>query len=149
MIWLSLLRRFWPFIAGAVLIFSAWLWHLSEMSSARKEGYEQARTEAVAELAAYKAHRDEIEAEVQREHSQTMEDLRKQAARELRGKSIRCVLGDADEVRTGKDTGQPAGSAERESAGGASRNLRAEIVEAGETCERMRQQLIAIRALDR
>jgi hypothetical protein len=37
MIYLTLLKRFWPFIAGALLLIAAYAWHRSEIRQAVKE----------------------------------------------------------------------------------------------------------------
>ena len=43
--WLLLLKRFWPLLAGAALLGGAWLWHVAKVHEADAAGYERAKDE--------------------------------------------------------------------------------------------------------
>lgn len=144
--WLVLVKRFWPLIAGAVVLLGVYLWHLSAVSSARHEGYAKAQSEFAAQLERERELRRVIDEETRREYEQALDKVRADAARELRGRSIHCVLGPADPVRAGRDpSAVPSGTADQYALR-ADVDLRPQIVRVGETCEQLRQQLIAIKA---
>ncbi|MGQ0834970.1 MAG: hypothetical protein ACT4O5_08655, partial [Gammaproteobacteria bacterium] len=83
---------------------------------------------------------------VRQDYETRIADLSAAAARERRGKPIRCVLGDSDEVRTGRDSGGVAAGAAGEPIVRTPVDLRSDIVRVGSACEQMRQQLLAIKA---
>jgi hypothetical protein len=143
--WLLLLKRFWPAIAVTLALLAGWLWHVSEIKEARAD--ERAKVTAKYQA----AHKLLIERHVERlgqtreKYANRIEQLRQSVSIELSGPPIRMC--NAISVRAPEGAGGPVSSP----AGGPtvqpSVDLRPRIVQAGETCERMRQQLIAIRAL--
>lgn len=143
--WWTLAKRFWPVLAAAALLFAAYLWHLSEVHTAVTQARAEAKAAYDAELERDRQHRREIDDEVQLAHQKSLEDVRAAVARELRGRPIRCMLDAASQVRTGRDSGESTGSATGESALRSAPDIRSSLVQRGETCERLRQQLIAIR----
>lgn len=143
--WMILFRRFWPYVAAAGLLIGAWLWYRAQINEAHETGYRLAQAEYRTELEQMRQHYQDLGQEVQREHYEQVEKLRADAARELRRRPIRCVLG--DEVRADQDPRKPAGGAAGGSDVQPAVDLRSRIVRQGETCERLRQQLIAIKKL--
>jgi hypothetical protein len=73
-------------------------------------------------------------------------ELHARAGIERGGPAIHCVLHAPGEVRSGSDSAGPVEGAGGESAVRADADIRPELVRVGETCEAMRQQLIAIKA---
>lgn len=144
MMWLALLKRFWPLLAGALALVAVCVWHVSEVRQARRAGYEQAHHEFTAQLERERQLWRQIEQETRDGYQSEIDQLRKNAARERRGPAIRCVLD--DKVRTAGDSGGTASSSTDGHAVRADVDLRPEIVRVGETCEQLRQQLIAIKA---
>jgi hypothetical protein len=140
---MTLLLRFWPHILAAVAVVGAVWWFSHSRSTA---GYEAATAEMQAELNRERELRKAVDWKVRQDYETRIADLNATVARERRGKSIRCVLGDSGEVRAGRDPGGSAGGATGESAVRAAPDIRPELVSRGETCERLRQQLITIKA---
>lgn len=59
---LGLLKRYWPFLAGAVALLTVVLWYRGQLADARQEGYNQAVLEAnEAAAAASAAYQQEVE----------------------------------------------------------------------------------------
>lgn len=143
--WLTLLKRFWPYIAGALLLIALTVFVRSYLSSVEQRGYDRAKVEYAIELERDRQHRREVDEETERVHQESLAKVRADASRELRGRSIRCVLGSPGEVRAGQNPGKPAGGAGDEHALRANVDLRPAIVRQGEACEALRQQLMAIR----
>lgn len=139
-----IVRRFWPLIAGAVLLVGAWLWHMSEVRSAHKAGYNKAQAEAASQREKDREHQREIDEEVQREHEARVGELQGRVNRLLaRNDAIRmCEPGD---VQAGTDTGEPTGSTAGGSALRAGADLQPRLVLYGQQCEKLRRQLIAIK----
>lgn len=149
MMWLTLLKKFWPYIAGALLLLGAWLWYREQLQEADQAGYKRAQAEYTAELENARKQWQKADEETQRDHETQLTKIREDAARELLGRPIRCVRSSpakVSEVRVPTDPGEPAGSPGGEPAGELSENLRPRIVVAGSGCEKMRQQLIVIKA---
>ncbi len=140
---LALLGRFWPHILAALAIVGGLLYfgHVRY-----RAGYQAARDELQSELERERQHQKEIYQEVQRQHETEIAQLRKDAARELRGRPIRCVLGDSSEVRVPGDPSATAGGPAGEPAVRADENLRPLIVQRGEAAEQLRRQLMNIKA---
>lgn len=109
-------------------------------------GYEAATAAMQEELNRERELRKAVDWKVRQDYETRIADLNATVARERRGKSIRCVLGESSEMRAGRDTGGSAGSAAGESTVRAAADLRPELVHRGETCEQLRQQLITIKA---
>lgn len=147
--WLALLKRFWPYLAVTILLLSVWVWHLAQVREARQEGRNEALALAAVEIEKAREHWREIEQETQIAHQQQLEKIRANAARELRGRPIRCVLGDANKVRGADDPGKSADGSGGEPTLQPAADLRSRIVHSGETCEQLRQQVISIRDLQR
>ena len=147
MIWVTLLRRFWPYLAALGLLAGAWLWYRRQIHEADVAGYKRAQAEFTAELERMRQHYQDLGQEVQRDHQQRIEKLRAAAARELRRRPIHCMLGGADQVRADQDTGKPPGGSGGRPDVQSDVDLRSRILQQGETCERLRQQLIAIKKL--
>jgi hypothetical protein len=140
---LAILSRFWPQILAAVVVIGA-VWYFSH--ARYTAGYEAATAAMQEELNRERELRKAIDWKVRQDYEARISDLNATVARERRGKSIRCVLGDSGQMRSGRD---PGGSADGTAGGSAVRaaaDLRPELVHRGETCERLRQQLIAIKA---
>jgi hypothetical protein len=146
MMWLALLKRFWPLLAGVLLLVAVYAWHVSEVRQARRAGYEQAHHEFTAQLERERQLWRQIEQETRDGYQSEIDQLRKSAARERRGPAIRCVLDDKSKVRIAGDSGGIASSSADGHAVRADVDLRPEIVRVGETCEQLRQQLIAIKS---
>lgn len=143
---MSFVLRNWRAFAvlGLALAIIAALWLYGR--SKYQAGYEAARDEIQSQLETERQHQKEIYQEVQRQHEQQIAQVRKDAARELRGRPIRCVLGDSDQVRVPGDSGAASPGSGDQHAVRADVDLRPQIVRVGETCEQLRQQLIAIKA---
>jgi hypothetical protein len=137
-----LLSRLWPHIVAGVAVIGA-VWYFSH--ARYTAGYEAATAEMRAELNRERDLRKAVDWKVRQDYETRIADLNATVARERRGKSIRCVLGDSGEVRAGRDSGGSADGAAGESAVRTPADLRPELVHRGETCERLRQQLIAIK----
>lgn len=146
MIWLPILKRFWPFIAGALVLLALYAWHASQVTQARKAGYEQAHSELTAQLERERLLWQQIEQETRDVYEGEIDRLHASAARERRGPAIRCVLDGKSQVRTAGDSGGTASGPADGHVVRADVDLRPEIVRVGETCEQLRQQLIAIKA---
>lgn len=140
------LLRYWKFIAGAVLILAAIGAILSFGHRQYERGVADSRAEIAAEIDKDRELRRQTDWKVRQDYEARIADLNSTVARERRGKSIRCVLGDSGEVRSGRDPSGPAGGAAGEPAVRAAPDIRSDLVYRGETCERLRQQLIAIKA---
>jgi hypothetical protein len=138
-----LLSRFWPHILAVVAVVAA-VWYFSH--ARYTAGYEAATAAMQEELNRERELRKAVDWKVRQDYETRIADLNATVARERRGKSIRCVLGDSSEVRAGRDPGGSAGGAAAGSAVRASEDLRSELVRVGEASERMRQKLLAIKA---
>jgi hypothetical protein len=141
---MTLLLRYWKPIAAAVALLTVAVAIKLWAGLLYERGYEAARVEVQNELDRYRAHQREVNEETERVHEQSIAALRADVARELRGRPIRMCVS-SDEVRAGSNPATSAGSAGGEPALRASADLRPAIVHLGETCEQLRQQLIAIR----
>jgi len=140
---MTFLLRFWPHALAALAVVGAVMY----FSHVRyKAGYEAATAVMQQELNRERELRKAVDWKVRQDYETRIAELNSQVARARRGPAIRCVLGDPSEVREGRDTSGSAGGATGESAVRAARDIRSDIVQRGETCERLRQQLIAIKA---
>lgn len=146
MTWLTLLRKFWPYIAGALLLIAVYIWFQARLRNEYRAGHKAATAEMQAELDSARQLWRQIDEETEREHATQLQKLRSDAARELRGRPIRCVLGSTGQVRDAKDSGEPVAGAAGESALRNAPDIRSSIVRQGEQCEGLRQQLIAIKS---
>jgi hypothetical protein len=143
---MTFLLRYWKPIAGALLALFLVGAILSYGHRQYERGVADAQSDARIELEKDRELRRQTDWKVRQDYEARIADLNATVARERRGKSIRCVLGDPGEVRAGRDSGGPTDGAAGESAVRAAADLRPELVHRGETCERLRQQLIAIKA---
>lgn len=146
MIYIAFLKRFWPLLLGAGLLIGAWFWHSSQIRKARADerqkvtlAYQQALQDVITK-------REERLQDVRAQYEAKIDSLSQSVAIELRGAPIRMCHYSVS-VSAPKDSSGPPASAAGEPTGSPSRDLRAEIVAAGERAEKMRQQLLAIRAL--
>jgi hypothetical protein len=137
-----LISRFWPHILAAVAIICA-VWYFSH--ARYTAGYEAATAAMQEELNRERELRKAVDWKVRQDYETRIADLNATVARERRGKSIRCVLGDSGEVRAGRDTGGSVGGAAGEHALQPAPNIRGDIVQFGGQCEQLRRQLQAIK----
>lgn len=144
--WLALLKRFWPWIAGALLLIALTVFVRSYLSSVEQRGYDRAKTEYAAELERERQHRREIDEEIEREHQQKVSALEGRVNKLLarRNDAIR-MCEPADQVRAGSDPGELAGGAGNGPALRSGPDLQPRLVLYGGGCEKLRQKLIAIR----
>lgn len=141
-----MLLRYWRIAAGIGALLAV-IGAIAYFSHARyTAGYEAATAAMQEELNRERELRKAVDWKVRQDYETRIADLNATVARERRGKSIRCVLGDSGEVRAGRDPGGSAGGAAGESTVRAAADIRPELVRRGETCERLRQQLITIKA---
>lgn len=146
MIYIALLKRFWPLLLGVGLLICAGLWHSSQIHKARADERQKVTLAYQKALQDVITKREERLSDVRAQYEAKIDSLSKSVAIELRGAPIRMcnysVSVPAFEGSSGT-VGSPAG----EPVGSPSRDLRAEIVLAGQRCEKMRSQLLAIKAL--
>src|ERR1044072_4891165 len=105
---MTFLLRYWKFIAGAILV----LFVVGAILSYGKRQYDRGVSDTKAELQSElekerELHR-QVDWKVRQDYESRIADLNARVARELRGRSIRCVLGDSGQVRP---SGDPSGSA--------------------------------------
>lgn len=139
------LLRYWRWIAVGVLIIAAIGAILSFGHRQYERGVADAKVELQKELERERELHRQVDWKVRQDYEARIADLNAKSARELRGRPIRCVLGDASEVRQGRDPSGSTDGSTGESAVLTAPDLRSRIVRAGETCEGLRQQLIAIK----
>jgi hypothetical protein len=144
-LWLFL-RAYWKPLCILALVIGAWLMLAHWGNTRERQGYDRAKVEAAAELQKWREHEKEVDDEVQREYWSQMDTLRTQADKLRTGRSIRCVLGNSNQMRDAKHSPGTAGSAEGESALHDTGDIRPQLVSQGERCEALRQQLISIKA---
>lgn len=144
--WLALLKRFWPWIAGALLLIALAVFVRGYLSSVEQRGYDRAKAEAAIELERDRQHRREIDEETERVHQEKLSALQGRVNKLLarRNDAIR-MCEPADEVRTGPDTGGVAGSPGDGHALRSGPDLQPRLVLYGGGCEKLRQQLIDIK----
>lgn len=138
-----LLLRLLPYLLGGLAIVGG-IWYFSHVRF--QAGYEAATEKMQVELEKERQLRKETDWKVRQDYEARISELNANAVRELRGRPIRCVLGNTGQVREGRDTSGSVGSAAGGSAVQPPADLRPRLVRAGETCERLRQQLMAIKA---
>lgn len=143
---MTFLLRYWKPIAGALVVLFLVGAILAYGHRQYERGVSDAKENARIELEKDRELRRQTDWKVRQDYEARIADLSEAAARERRGKSIRCVLGDSGEVRAGRDTGGTAGGTAGEPAVRTAPDIRPELVQRGETCEQLRQQLIAIKA---
>jgi hypothetical protein len=139
-IWLTLLRRFWPYIAAAGLCIAIALWHLAQVRQAHREGYKAAQIEYEARLVKQREEQFTKHQESEREWQNELADLQRRSVTVLSQPVRLCVsspsLPAADTV-TGSADASPGGRHAVQAGGDLGPALR----EYGEDCERMRRQL--------
>lgn len=134
--------RLYVYAAGALALLGL-LWYAHH--AVYQDGYEDAQAAFKAELEAQREHQREINEESDRVHQESLAKVRADADRERRGRSIRCVLGSDGQVRIPETTGSPdASTPGGQPAMQSAPDLRSAIVQRGETCEQLRQQVIAL-----
>lgn len=146
MLWLSFLRRFWPYIAGALLVIGAFAWYHGQIHEAEKRGETKARIAFERQLEdeqeKWRQHQNEVNEEIDREYYQEKSALQRRVRRLLAGgDAIRMCkpsggVSDAAGAVSGDDAGNAGGSTYS-----AGPDLRARLVEYGAGCEALRQQL--------
>jgi hypothetical protein len=147
MIWLDMLKRFWPFILGALVIVSLWNWHLSEVDQADRAGYARAMIVAEAERSAEKLKTERRREETDRAYQTKVSELETRADRLLAGKqpAIRMCVGTIA-VRVPENAGVADDTAER---GGSDMRtsqdpLNGSLLVYAKRCEEDREKLKAI-----
>jgi hypothetical protein len=141
-IYLDLLKRFWPFIVGALALVALWTWHLHKVDEADRSGYARAMLAAAAERSVEKIRTDRLKEESDRAYQTKVSELETRVDRLLarHEPAIRMCTG-AVEVRVptaavgADDPGEGGPAAE---AGG---DLRPRLVEYGQGCENIRERL--------
>lgn len=139
----ALLLRYLPHIAIAVAVIAGVWWFSHARYTA---GYEAATATMRAELDKERELRRQTDWKVRQDYEARIAELNANAARELRGRPIRCVLGNTGQVRAGSNPSGSAGSAAGEPAVQPAADIRSSIVQRGTVCEQLRQQLIAIKS---
>lgn len=134
--------RLYLYAAGALALVGL-LWYAHH--AIYQDGYEDAQAAFKAELEAEREHQREINQESERVHEESLAKVRADADRLRRGRAIRCVLGSTGEVRVPETAGIADGStASGQPALQPAVDLRSDLVRRGETCESLRQQVIAL-----
>lgn len=148
MIWLPLIKRYWRFIAAALLLIAVVVWYRSQISAATQQGYERAQIEFAQKLdrerREWLEHQTEVNNEIDREYYAEKTELQRRVRRLLAsGDAIR-VCKPASSVRDAE------GSAVTDAAGGADGHaftagpdIRGRLVEYGAGCEGLRRQVSA------
>jgi hypothetical protein len=144
--YIALLKRFWPLLLGAGLLIGAWLWHAGQIREARQDERRKITYKYQKALQDVITRREERIGEVRESYEAKINRLSQSVAIELRGAPIR-MCSHAVSVPAPEGASGPAGSPAGESTGSPSRDLRGEIIDAGQRCEKMRQQLIAIKGI--
>lgn len=144
--WLALLKRFWPYIAGALLLIVLAVFVRGYLSSVEQRGYDRAKVEYAIELERDRQHRREVDEETEREHQAKLSALQGRVNKLLarRNDAIR-MCEPADQVRAGSDPSESAGGAGDGSALRSGPDLQPRLVLYGGRCEKLRQQLIDIK----
>lgn len=142
---MTFLLRYWRLIAVVVAILTVLGALYAWGEGKEREGYDRAQAEMQVQLERERQHQREVNEESERVHQESLAKVRADAARELRRRPIRCVLDSASAVRAGRDPAEPAVGPGGESDVRSAPDLRSIIVQRGEACEGLRQQLIAIR----
>jgi hypothetical protein len=147
MLWISLLKRFWPYIAGALLIIGVFIWYRAQISEAQERGYNQAQAEFRIELEQeqerWRRHQDEVNQEIDREHYEELSTLQRRVRRLLASNdAIRMCEPVAGDVSNAAGTGQPdAAGANGGPTYRAGEDLQPRLAAYGAGCEALRQQV--------
>jgi hypothetical protein len=142
MMYLALLRRFGPYIAGALILLGVFMWYRGQINEAEARGYLKAQAEFQTELDKEREHQREINEEIDREHYAEKTELQKRVRRLLaRNDAIR-LCEPSSEVRDAASPGEPdAASGDDGQALRAGQDIGPRLVEYGASCEGLRQQL--------
>jgi hypothetical protein len=142
MIWLDMLKRFWPFILGALVIVSLWNWHLSKVDEADRAGYARAMLAADAERAVEKLKADRRREETDRAYQTKVSELETRVDRLLarHDAPIRLCSGPI-EVRVPEAASVADGPGEARPAEEIGGDLRPRLVSYGKGCEGIREKL--------
>jgi hypothetical protein len=143
--WL-LLRKFWPIIVGTLALLALGVWHANLIKKARADERQKITLTYQKALQDVITKREERVAEVRHDYQAKINRLSQSVAIELRGSPIR-MCPPAVSVSAPQDPGGLAGSAGGEPTVRTPPDLRPLIVHRGETCEKLREKLIAIKAL--
>jgi hypothetical protein len=144
-IYLDLLRRFWPFIAGALLLFLLWSWHASKVDAADRAGYARAMRVVEAERAAEKARTDRIREETERAYQSKVSELETRVDQLLaRGEPPIRMCKSAGEVRVPEAPGGTDDRAEGRPAVQPGPDIGPSLLVYGRDCEAIRRQLTAL-----
>jgi hypothetical protein len=138
--------RNWRWIAIAVIFLFMIGGILAYGHRQYERGVADAQEDARVALEKDRELRRQADWKVRQDYETRIADLNAAVARERRGRSIRCVLGDSNEVRAGRDTGGSAEGSTGQPAVQPSGDIRGPLVQFGGQCEALRQQLIAIKA---
>ena len=142
---MTFLLRNWKFIAGALVLLLMAGGILSYGHRQYQRGMADAREAARIALEKDRELRRQADWKVRQDYETRIAELNSRVSRELRGRAIRCVLDGPGEVRAGRDPGGSTVGAAGEPAVRAAEDLRSRIVQRGQVCEQLRQQLIAIK----
>lgn len=144
---LTLLRKYWPILAGIILLGILWGWHTRSVQQADAAGYARAMREAAAAWAADVKRTDQVRRTTDRAYQDKISAL-EQRVGELRlaGTPIR-MWTPAVEVRVSApgriidDAPVESGQADR-----AGPDLRPRLVDYGASCQRLQEQVIGLQA---
>jgi hypothetical protein len=141
-IYLDLLKRFWPFIVGALVLIGLWSWHLSKVDEADRAGYARAMLAAEAERSAEKLKTDRRREETDRAYQTKVSDLETRVDRLLaRHDAPIRMCASTIEVRVPEAAGVADDPGERRPAEEAGGDLRPRLVGYGKGCEGIREKL--------
>lgn len=140
MMWLGLLRRFWPYIAACVALAAVYAWHAAQIREADQSGYKRAVAEYKTKLAEQRELDIRKHQESEREWQSQLADIQRRSVTVLSQPVRLCVsapgLPAADPVAGTADAGPGRGSTLQ-----ASGDLGPALREYGEDCERFRRQV--------
>jgi hypothetical protein len=147
-IYLDLLKRFWPFIVGALVLIGLWSWHLAKVDEADRAGYARAMLAADAERAVEKLKTDRRREETDRAYQTKVSDLETRVDRLLarHEPAIRMCKSTTDHMRV-RD---PAPSSDDATKGGgpdmriSEDPLNGSLLVYAKRCEEDREKLMAI-----
>jgi hypothetical protein len=144
-IYLDLIKRFWPFIVGAIAVIALWSWHVSKVNEAEHAGYARAMRAAAAERAVENLKNDRRREVTDRDYQIKVSDLETRVDRLLarHEPAIRMCAGSI-EVRIPGPASRADGPEDRGPAEEVGDDLRPRLVSYGQECEATRRQLTAL-----
>jgi hypothetical protein len=146
-IYLDLLKRFWPFIAGALLLAGLWWWHASQMRVAEAAGYARAMNEVRIERDTERAlneHKREVAA---RDYQTKVSELETRVDALLaRPPVVRVCKPSTNQVRVPEAAHGPDAATLERPAVQTGDDIGGELVLYGRDCEATRRQLVSLQA---